>query len=90
MNHLVGKWEDLSSGTIYVFDPSGVYSKSPPNEPYSKATYSMSENTLLMTVKATEPKRRIELTFSDDGNQVNLDWVDGTKSVCLTRIETEN
>lgn len=90
MNQLVGKWKDLSSGPIYVFDYRGVYRKSPPNEPDSKATYNVSETTLLITVKATEPKQEIELTFSDDGNQVKLDWVDGTKSVCLTRIETEN
>ena len=90
MNRLVGKWMDPSSGTIYVFDDRGVYGESLPNEPYSKATYSVSGTTLLMTGEATKPQQEIELRFSEDGNQVKLDWADGTKSICLTRIETEN
>ena len=89
MNRLVGKWVDSSSGTHYEF-ANYASERGWQRKNGSRSWYSVIGNTLLMTVKATEPQQEIELTFSDDGNQVKLDQVDGSRGVCLTRIETEN
>ena len=94
MDSLAGKWI-ASSGEVYIFDDRGlgrrVYGRYIGDKLTNKASYSISGNTLTMTVCATGPdrKQKIELTFSDNGNRVKFDWIDGTKSVCLRRSEPD-
>lgn len=98
MNAIVGTWIGPSDET-YEFDGElctriyPAYNRGAP----SRGEYSICGNTLTLVVTyRPEDREKIDLTFSDDGNRVRFDWIDGTKrrwdgakSVCLRRENTD-
>ena len=98
MNAIVGTWIGSSDET-YEFDGNLCKRSYPESNGWvtARAGYSICGNTLTLVVTSNPKDReKIALTFSEDGNRVRFDWIDGTKrgwdgakSVCLRRENTD-
>ena len=78
---IIGTWIGPSKES-YDFDGELCKRRYPGSKGWQtvRAEYSICGNTLTLVISVNvEDREKIDLTFSDDENQVRFDWIDGTK-----------